>query len=92
MRNVLFIVHENAKLVKLSPRGNATFQQLKDCLSEKSLAIRLLGPTRWTVRAQALKSILDNYQVLLRLWDESLAVVKKHDMRGLRWLNLRDYL
>ena len=82
MRNALDIVREITKLVKLPPRQNAIFQQLKEGLSEKSPGIRILCLTRWTVRAQALKSILDNYQVLLRLWDESLDIVKEHDMRG----------
>ena len=31
-----------------------------------------LCPTRWTVRANALKSIIKNYQVLQETWDESI--------------------
>ena len=32
--------------------------------------IRVLCPTCWTVRADSIKSILDNYSYLLELWDE----------------------
>ena len=32
----------------------------------------VLCPTRWIVKAKTLKSILDNFDVLLELWDESL--------------------
>ena len=34
--------------------------------------VRLLCPTRWTVRAEALHSILSNYSYLQELWDWSL--------------------
>ena len=33
-------------------------------------SIRVLCPTRWTVRASAIKAVIDNYAFLLRLWDE----------------------
>ena len=39
-------------------------------------------PTRWTVRAVALKSITDNFSVLLKLWDESLEVVRETEMKA----------
>ena len=34
--------------------------------------IHVLCPTRWTVRAASLKSILDNYTVMQELWDAAL--------------------
>ena len=34
--------------------------------------IKLLCATRWTVRAEALKSISENYAAVLELWDWSL--------------------
>lgn len=34
--------------------------------------VRVLCPTRWTVRAESFKSILDNYIVLIELWSKSL--------------------
>lgn len=37
--------------------------------------IRVLCPTRWTVCANALATILSNYEVLLSTWDEAVDVV-----------------
>ena len=39
--------------------------------------IRVLCPTRWTVRAASLKSIFDNFDVLLKVWENSLEHVKE---------------
>ena len=36
----------------------------------------MLCPTRWTVRANALASIIENYVVLQDTWDEALEVAK----------------
>lgn len=44
--------------------------------------IRVLCPTRWTVRAKSLKSILDNYGVLFQLWTESLERVQDTEMKA----------
>ena len=41
-------------------------------MASDSPGIRVLCPTRWTVRAEALKIILDNFNILLEFWDESL--------------------
>ena len=35
-----------------------------------SPAIRVLCPTLWTVRASAMKAVFENYQYLVRLWNE----------------------
>ena len=75
-------MYEIIKLIKLSPHCDATFQRLKLEMPEDSSAhggIRVLCPTRWTVRAQALKSIIDNYEVLQKLWDECLDFVKERE-------------
>ena len=51
-------------------------------MASGSPGICVLCPTRWTVKAEALKSILDNYNVLMELWDESLEVVRETDMKA----------
>ena len=56
MRNTLDTSYEIIKLIKLSPRHDATFQCLKLEMPEVSFArggIHVLCPTRWTVHAQA---------------------------------------
>ena len=42
----------------------------------------MLCPTRWTVRAEALHSILANYEVLQSLWEESVDCVRDTEMRS----------
>ena len=48
----------------------------------ESPGIRVLCPTRCTVRADALNSILDNFDVLLELWTESLERVNNTEMKA----------
>ena len=82
MRNALDTVYEVIKLVKKSPRRDATLQRLKQELTIQSPGIRVICPTRWTVHAQSLHSILDNYEALQVLWEESLEFVKEAEMRS----------
>lgn len=70
LKYCLETVNEIIKLVKNSPKRDAEFQRLKQAVSSESPGIRVLCPTRWTVCASSLQSILDNYEVLLSLWDE----------------------
>ena len=84
MQDALDTTREITKLIKRSPVRNAIFKQLKEELASdsESPGIRVLCPTRWTVRADALKSILDNFNVLLELWTESLEGVKDTEMKA----------
>ena len=82
MRNALDTSYEIVKLVKKSPRRDAMLQKLKTEMQEDSPGIRLLCPTRWTVRAQALQSIISNYEVLQELWQQSIDVTKDAEMRS----------
>ena len=47
-----------------------------------SPGIRVLCPTRWTVKADTLQSIVDNYEVLFDVWEESMDYVHDVEMRG----------
>ena len=58
------------------------FDKLKSHRAPGTPGIRILCPTRWTVRAQSLKSIIGNYEVLLDLWDDCLDVVKQAELRS----------
>ena len=82
MQEALDITAEITKLVKLSPRRGTIFQRLKDELAPLDPGIRVLCPTRWTVKAEAQKSIVDNFEVLQHLWEESLEYVKESEMRA----------
>ena len=45
---------------------------LKEEDNDRTMTITLLCPTRWTVRAKSLRSIIDNYHTLQVLWEWSL--------------------
>ena len=78
IKNSLDTAYEIVKLVKKSPWREAIFQHLKQSIPafDDCPGIRVLCSTRWTVHAQALKSIISNYNTLHELWQESLLVVK----------------
>ena len=57
-------------------------RQQHEYITPSTPGIRTLSPTRWTVKADSLQSVLDNYTVLQEIWQESLAVVKDTEMRA----------
>ena len=69
IKNALEMTHEVCKLIKCSPKRENIFRQLKEFSNLtrdycSSSSIRVLCPTRWTVQANALASIIENYVVL----------------------------
>lgn len=63
---------EISNLIKYSPKRDAIFTKLKSELTPETPGFRVLCPTRWTVRAYSLLSVIDNYTVLQHTWDECL--------------------
>ena len=55
---------------------------MKDKIAPQDAGICVMCPTRWTVKAEALKSIVNNFEVLQNLWEESLEYVKESEMRA----------
>ena len=84
--NALDTTHEVTKLIKFSPHRQEIFRELKtqhDSIHDfNSAGMRLLCPTRWTVRADALASVISNYEVLLQTWDEAVDVVKDTETKA----------
>jgi len=76
-KNSLEITHEITKLVKYSPRRESLFNEIKEEIEPGSPGIRTLCPTRWTVRADAMESIIKNYQILQELWEKATDII--HD-------------
>ena len=64
MQDALNTTSEVSKLVKYTPKRDTMLKKLKEKLAPDSAGFRVLCPTRWTVRASSLKSVLDNYAVL----------------------------
>jgi len=77
--NTTFIV---SQLLKYSPKRDTHFETLKKESAPGTPGLRVLCPTRWTVRAQSLESILKNYTVLQELWIDCEDFVKEADARA----------
>ena len=85
-REALKIAYEITKLIEYSPERNAAFNRIKAEISDEdargSVGIRSFCHTRWTVRGNAITSILENYSVLSQLWKESLEARIEPDLKG----------
>lgn len=77
MKSALDTTHEITKLIKLSPRRDAIFKQLKDESDSSNVCIKLLCPTRWTVRADSLFSIM-----LLDTWDKAGEIARDTESKA----------
>ena len=67
MKDTLDTTREITKLIKYSPRRDGIFQKLKETLPVGSTpGIRVLCPTRWTVRVESIHSILANYETIAK--------------------------
>ena len=82
MKNALNTTFEITKLIKKSPKRDVAFNHIKSAMASDSPGIAVLCPTRWTVRADALESILKNYNALHTLWVESIDSAKATDMKA----------
>ena len=82
MQDAMDTTNEVTKLIKRSPAREAIFKRLREQMDVHGPGIRVICPTRWTIRAEALKSIIDNYKVLIELWDESLGCVKDTQLKA----------
>ena len=86
MKDSLEIAHEITKLIKFSPRREAVFQELKErneMLTEyHSPGVHILCQTRWTVRADSLASIVDNYNVLQSTWEEVVEIARDTETKA----------
>lgn len=82
MRDALDTTFEISKLVKFSPKRDSRFEKLKQELAPDTPGLRVLCPTRWTVRAESLQSVLDNYAVLQDLFDECKDSVKDTEIKS----------
>ena len=77
---------EVSKLIKFSPKRNAVRDNIKaedpedDSISDSG--IRTFCPTRWIVQGESIGSILENYVVIKKLWDEYLQTNLFPDVKG----------
>lgn len=82
MRDTLETTYEISKLLKYSPKRDHMFEKLKKVMAPETPGFRTLCPTRWTVRANSLKSVVDNYSVLRDLWDDCREATSDTEIRA----------
>ena len=86
VESALETTHEITKLIKYSPRREGIFRELKSAHDLNndlhSPGIRLLCPTRWTVRANALSSVIANYEALLDTWEEAADIIRDTEIKA----------
>ena len=82
MKDALDTTHEITKLIKFSPRREGIFQSLKENSPNMTPGIRLLCPTRWTVWAESLASVLANYDALQHTWEEAFEVTQDTEAKA----------
>ena len=70
-KDALDVTFEVSKLVKFSPKRSLELEKLRSELALESPGFRVLCPTRWTVRAASLRSVLTNYTALQLLWERT---------------------
>ena len=75
-------VYEITKLIKKSPKREGIFNSIKDDISNDSPGIRVLCPTRWAVKAEALASISENYRVLQLTWESAKDATTDTEMKA----------
>ena len=80
-RDALDTAFEITRLIKFSPKRNAAFDRIKSSSDDTGQLspIRTFCHTRWTVRGDAIESILVNYSTLGVLWDECLQSLTRLD-------------
>ena len=88
VKNVRFLkdsmdtTYEISNLNKKSPKRDTMLQKIQKDISLEYPGFRVLCPTRWTVRAESTKSILDNWVALQQVWDESLDGNLEPEIKG----------
>ena len=81
LKDSLEIAHEITKLIKYSPKQEDIFNSTKQAISPVTVGIRVLCPTRWTVHAKSLDSIIVNYSVLQDTFEESKECAPNTEMK-----------
>ena len=82
MKNSLDTCFELIKLIKWSPKRDGMLARLKEKVGDTTPNVRTLCPTRWTVRANSLSSVIDNYTALQTLWEEALETTSDTTMKA----------
>ena len=80
LQDTIDTTFELTKLIKFSPERDAVLRKLQSRINNedafedfvKPPRVTLFCPTRWTVRADCLNAVIENYDQLQELWERSL--------------------
>ena len=61
LKDSMDTTYDISNLIKKSPKRDAMLQKIRKDISLEYPGFRVLCPTRWTVRAESMKIILDNW-------------------------------
>ena len=75
-------IPEISKLRKFSPKSDFMFDRIKEAISPETTTFRVLCPTKWTVRASCLQSVIDKWKVLQELSGECLESKLEREIRA----------
>ena len=62
LESVFYTAREICKLIKFSPTRDSKLEEIRKGAKNGSKSIYAFCPTRWTVRGEALQSILNNFE------------------------------
>ncbi len=83
MKDAMETAHEITKLIKYSLRREDIFRSQRASSSDHhGPGLRVLCPTRWTVRADSLASIVSNYAVLQDTWVEAMTIARDTETKA----------
>ena len=82
MKDCLDTCFEVVKLIKFSPKREAMLRELKEEIGSDAPGVRTLCPTRWTVRAGSLASIVANYDNIQLLWVAAVCTTSNTEMKA----------
>ena len=79
LADAMGVAGEIAVLIKFSPKRERLLEELKDQMVREDeeenptpSGLTKLSTTRWTVRATSFQRIIDNYAVLMKVWNDCL--------------------
>ena len=73
---------EISNLIKKSPKRDAMLQKIRKDISLEYPGFIVLCPTKWTIKAESMKNILDNWVALQQVCDESLNEILDAEIKG----------
>ncbi len=81
-KDALESAYELIKLIKFSPKREEIFNVIKEELAPGTAGIKILCPTRWTVRGESLSRIISNYSFLQTTFEECKDLTTDTEMKS----------